>query len=72
MYKPINSSGYPFKRACNYYCEVCRKTDKTPNMAGRFYIISETECQCSGCNTVFDKDSIYKRGSYTNNCKLQR
>jgi len=47
-------------RPVNYHCPVCQKTDKTPNMAGRFFIINLTECQCNGCGTVFDKSKFYK------------
>jgi hypothetical protein len=45
---------------CNYNCPVCKESGKIPNLAGRFFIISNTECQCSGCNTVFQKKDYYK------------
>jgi hypothetical protein len=40
---------------CNYYCPNCRKTNKLPNIAGRFYDINETECQCNACFSIYDK-----------------
>jgi len=45
----------------NYDCPVCRETGKLPNIAGRFFIINETECQCNGCKTVFEKSRFYKQ-----------
>jgi len=46
----------------NYNCPVCRDTQQLPNIAGRFFIINETQCQCNGCNTVFDKKLFYQPG----------
>ncbi len=46
--------------ACNYYCPVCKISGKEPNLAGRFFLISETQCQCNGCNNIFDKSIIYR------------
>ena len=48
------------KNYCNYHCPVCQKTDKIPNIAGRFYILDEQFCQCNACNTVFEKNQFYK------------
>jgi hypothetical protein len=31
-----------------------------PNIAGRFFIINDTQCQCNGCNTVYPKSQFYK------------
>ena len=45
---------------CNYDCPVCQKTDKIPNIAGRFYILDEEFCQCNACHTVFEKSKFYK------------
>jgi hypothetical protein len=36
-------------------------SNKLPNIAGRFFLINESECQCNGCNTVFDKKHFYKK-----------
>jgi hypothetical protein len=33
---------------------------KLPNAAGRFFIVSLTECKCNGCNTVYPKSKFYK------------
>ena len=40
----------------NYNCPVCKETKKAPNIFGRFNNISDTECRCNGCNTVFPKE----------------
>ena len=31
-----------------------------PNLAGRFFIINDIECQCNGCNTIYPKNKFYK------------
>ena len=51
--------------AVNYNCPVCQESGKLPNIAGRFFIINQTECQCNGCNTIFDKNRFYKTASNT-------
>ena len=43
----------------NYNCPVCKSTGKLPNAAGRFFIINDTDCQCNGCNTIFEKTKFY-------------
>ena len=50
----------------NYNCPTCMKTNRLPNIAGRFHIINETECQCNGCNSVFPKEKYYKNVSSEN------
>ena len=49
----------------NYDCPVCMASNKLPNAGGRFFLINESECQCNGCNTKFDRTVYYK--SYTTN-----
>lgn len=52
----------------NYYdndhvianCPICKEIKKVPNLMGRFYIISETEYKCNGCNTIFPITKFYK------------
>jgi hypothetical protein len=46
----------------NYDCPKCMEKEKNniPNLAGRFFIINETECRCNGCNTIFQKSQFYK------------
>ena len=44
---------------CNYNCTVCKASGKVPNMNGRFFLINDTQCQCNGCNTIFEKDLFY-------------
>lgn len=36
------------------------ETGKVPNIAGRFHLINETQCQCNGCRTVFEKEIIFR------------
>ncbi len=48
-----------FQNRVNANCPECKKTGKLPNLAGRFHIINDTQCQCNGCNTVFDKKDFY-------------
>jgi hypothetical protein len=48
----------------NYDCPVCQSSGKLPNTVGRFFIINDTQCQCNGCKTVFDKEQFFK--SYKN------
>lgn len=55
-----NTSSQNIIEAVNYNCPVCMKTEKIPNIAGRFFIINETQCKCNGCNTIFPKKQIYK------------
>jgi hypothetical protein len=45
---------------CNYHCPVCKKTGKVPNIAGKFFLINDTECKCNACNSVFPKSQFYK------------
>lgn len=37
----------------NVECPVCKKTKNIPNLVGKYFIISETECKCNNCNTIF-------------------
>ncbi len=48
-------------KKCNYHCPFCRTSGATPNMAGRFFIINETQCQCNACNSIFEKEWIYSK-----------
>ena len=48
-------------KKCNYNCPVCKASGSTPNIAGRFFLINETQCQCNGCNTVFEKEMFYAK-----------
>ena len=44
----------------NYNCPVCSKSGAIPNIAGRFFIINEKECECNGCGSKFPKSQFYK------------
>ena len=44
---------------CNYLCPICRLSGKTPNIAGRFFLINNDQCQCTGCNTIYNKNDYY-------------
>ena len=48
----------------NYNCPECQKTDKLPNIAGRFFIVNDKECQCNGCGTKYPKSQFYKTVTY--------
>lgn len=49
----------------NYDCPTCMSSGRLPNIAGKFFIINDTQCQCNGCNTIYEKSRFYK--SYTEN-----
>jgi hypothetical protein len=36
------------------------RTGKLPNAGGKFHLISETICQCNGCNAIYPKTQFYK------------
>lgn len=55
-----NTTSHNIIKPVNYNCPICMKTNKLPNIAGRFYIINENECQCNGCDRKFKKNIIYK------------
>jgi hypothetical protein len=46
----------------NYDCPTCMELSKnrTPNKAGRFFIINDTECKCNGCNSIYPKQQFFK------------
>lgn len=44
---------------CNYYCTICRLSGKTPNIAGKFFLIDQEKCQCNACQTIYDKKYYY-------------
>ena len=44
----------------NANCPVCQTSGKLPNLAGRFFIINSTDCQCNSCNTIFEKSKFFK------------
>lgn len=46
----------------NYDWPCCMKgQNRIPNLAGRFHLINELECQCNGCKTVYPKEMFYKK-----------
>ena len=59
---PITRTQKPIldiKNKCNYHCPICQKSGKTPNMAGKFFLINELECKCNACDAVFPKEKYY-------------
>lgn len=52
---------------CNYHCPTCKKTNKLPNIAGRFYIINDSQCRCNACNSIFDKSLFYYKPNNPSN-----
>ena len=55
-----NSIAHNIIEPINYNCPVCVDSGKLPNIAGRFFLINDKECQCNGCNTIFPKEQFYK------------
>jgi hypothetical protein len=43
----------------NYDCPVCKKTNRPPNLAGKFVLINDYQYKCSGCSTLFNKNTIF-------------
>ena len=43
----------------NYDCPVCKKSGKIPNLVGKFIEINEYQFKCNGCNSIFNKKSVY-------------
>lgn len=43
----------------NYHCPVCKNSGKIPNLVGKFIEINEDQFKCNGCNSIFNKKSIY-------------
>lgn len=47
------------RHACNYYCEICKKTGQLPNILGKFIIEHETgKVTCTGCKNVFKRQEL--------------
>lgn len=46
------------REACNYACKPCRKTNKIPNILGKFVIQDNGSVLCTGCNQVFAKENV--------------
>lgn len=68
---PRFSKRHQVKNPVNYHCPVCKSTGKLPNAAGRFFLINDHECQCNGCNSVFDKNQFYITESNLPSNKLE-
>ena len=47
------------RNGVNYDCPVCKNTGKLPNLVGIFFQINEEHFKCSGCNNIFNKNSIH-------------
>jgi len=58
-----NTTSHKIIQPVNYYCPKCMEEGKynIPNIAGRFHIINESQCQCNGCNTIYPKNQFYKK-----------
>lgn len=56
-----NTTSHNIIKPVNYDCPICMKTDKLPNIAGRFHLISDDKCKCNGCDTIYDKSKFYKK-----------
>ncbi len=44
---------------CNYQCPICRLSGNTPNIAGKFFIINDQQCQCNACGTIYKITDYY-------------
>ena len=47
------------RNGVNYHCPVCKSSGKTPNLVGKFIEINEHQFKCNGCNSIFNKKSVY-------------
>ena len=56
-----NTTSHNIIKHVNYNCPTCMKTNKLPNIAGKFHIINDTDCQCNGCQTIYPKEQIFKQ-----------
>ena len=56
-----NTTSHKIIQPVNYYCPKCMEEGKynIPNIAGRFHIINESQCQCNGCGSVFKKTDYF-------------
>lgn len=55
----MKHSSFYKQNPVNYNCPVCRTSGKLPNKGGQFFIINVKECQCNGCDTIFEKTKFY-------------
>jgi len=60
QFSKSNEQSILSNNAVNYNCPECQKTGKLPNLAGRFFIIDDNQCQCNGCGTKYPKSQFYK------------
>lgn len=51
------------RNGVNYNCPVCKKTNKAPNLVGKFILINDNQFECSGCCSIFNENSIYSLSS---------
>ena len=47
------------RNGVNYHCPVCKSSGKNPNLVGKFIEINEQQFKCNGCNSIFNKKSVY-------------
>ena len=47
------------RNGVNYHCPVCKNTNNPPNLVGKFFLINDHQFRCTGCNSVFNENSIY-------------
>lgn len=55
----LNISKIKERNGVNHDCPVCRNTKNVPNLVGRFILINDYQFKCSGCDSVFNKNSIF-------------
>lgn len=54
------------RQACNYNCATCRKSNKLPNILGKFVVQEDNSIFCTGCNKVFEKEELTKQNKKLN------
>jgi hypothetical protein len=55
----LNISKIKERNGVNHDCPVCKNTKKVPNLVGRFILINEYQYKCSGCDSLFNKNTIF-------------
>ena len=68
----LNISKIKERHGVNYYCPVCKNSNKVPNLVGKFILINDYQYKCSGCNSIFNKNSIYSLSMKNEPITLER
>lgn len=52
----LSHSKFVKRNGVNYDCPMCKLTNRTPNILGKFFIIDETTYKCNACENVFKRE----------------